>query len=205
MKNQIEIRQLALISAAAVLRKQKRLRELIQSAAGSKIKPVKIYEALLQTYLFAGFPSALISLKILSEVYPVEGTQKYEHDEYKLKITGEKNCRKIYGDKFEKLIYNVNSFSPELSEWLVIEGYGKVFSRKNLTLAERELLIIVVLASLKYESQLYSHLNGAYRLHLNPQLIELTLNDLKLISPTGSRFGLKVWSIFKIKKGLTAP
>ena len=68
---------LPLISASAVLRKEKICRNLIKTAQKKNISYRKIYEALLQTYLFAGFPSALNSLKILREFYQ----QKYIYNE----------------------------------------------------------------------------------------------------------------------------
>jgi alkylhydroperoxidase/carboxymuconolactone decarboxylase family protein YurZ len=198
--NEDQIRLLALISSAAVLRKYARLRKMILNAKELKIPAEQIYEALLQTYLFAGFPSALLSLKILNELYPASTDHRYEHDEHKLKAAGEKNSRKIYGSKFEKLIYNVNSFSPELSEWLVIEGYGKVFSRKYLSLKQRELLIISVLSSLKFESQLYSHINGAYRLKIDPSLIKNVIKDLEQLNKKSSAFGFAVLNKYIDKK-----
>ena len=62
---------------------------------------------------------------------------------------GIKNCKKIYGDKFDKLISNIKNFSPEMAEWLIVEGYGKVLGRKGLTLKEREVCIVSILSALK--------------------------------------------------------
>ena len=86
------------------------------------------------------------------------------HHPVRGKKVGVVNCKKIYGNKFDKLISNVKEFSPELSKWLVTEGYGKVMGRKGLSLKEREMCNVAVLCSLKYDSQLYSHINGAMRL-----------------------------------------
>ena len=61
---------LPLIAAASTLRKMDILREFIIQAKLRKIPFIKIYETLLQNYLFAGYPSALLSLKILKELYP---------------------------------------------------------------------------------------------------------------------------------------
>ena len=155
------INLLALISAATVLRKEKIFRQLLEYTRLKKLNCLKIYEALLQTYLFAGFPIALISLSIFYEYYPdcrsleIKAKKK---DFYKI---GEITCRKIYGNKFEKLIENTSKFSPELANWLIFEGYGKVLSRKILSLKEREILNISVLTSLRsYKLHLYVSIIG---------------------------------------------
>ncbi|MEO8399878.1 MAG: hypothetical protein ABI550_08715 [Ignavibacteriaceae bacterium] len=188
-----------LISSAAASRKEKIYRYFLVIAKERKLNSIKIYELLLQNYLFAGFPSALNSLKIFNEYFP---NSKRSFTLVKdLKIIGEKNCRKIYGEKFEKLISNINEFSPELSQWLIEEGYGKVFGRKSVSLRERELSIISVLSVLKFENQLYSHINGAYRLKINLKIIEKNIKVLDFLGNRSySRFGLKVLHYFKNDK-----
>jgi 4-carboxymuconolactone decarboxylase len=153
-----------LITAAAVLRDENRLRSLLGIASGKKFNSRKIYEALLQSYLFAGFPSALLSLKIFNEFFPQKNKKFKPVSGNKVINRGIITCKKIYGDKYYKLISNVSSFSPELSQWLISEGYGKVLSRKPLNLKVRELVNIAILTVLKFEEQLYSHINGAYRM-----------------------------------------
>lgn len=192
-KNKIKYKFLILplISSAAVLRKEKLLNKLLESAKRNNINSSKIYEALLQTYLFAGFPSALISLKIASHIFPF--------GEFRLKLfksdrkNGIRNCKKIYGNKFDKLISNINDFSPELSEWLIVEGYGKVLGRKSLSLKERELCIVAMLSSMKFESQLYSHINGAYRLNNSLRIIKIVIVSLEQVGGMDIKnFGLRV-------------
>ena len=190
-KSKFKFLILPLISSAAVLRKEKLLNKLLESAKRNNIDSSKIYEALLQTYLFAGFPSALISLQIASQMFPFE---KFRYKLFKPgKKSGIRNCKKIYGNKFDKLISNINDFSPELSEWLIIEGYGKVLGRKSLSLKERELCIVAILCSMKFESQLYSHINGAYRLNNSIRLIKMVIVNLEQVGGMHIKsFGLKV-------------
>jgi len=68
LENITELELLALLSAASVLRKQKQFELILERLLTNKCSVKKIYESLLQTYLFAGFPSALISLKRLNEI-----------------------------------------------------------------------------------------------------------------------------------------
>ncbi len=180
---------LPVICVCAVLRKENELTELFEYSKKIKLSKQKIYEAILQTYLFAGYPSVLNALKIFGKNYKVSKKNYNTPEINKLKISGIKTCKKIYGEKFEKLISNVKSFSPELSEWLVIEGYGKVLSRKSLNLKERELCIVAILSVLKFEDQLFSHINGAVRLKTKVEEIKYLFDTLKYIDKEGSNFG----------------
>lgn len=197
---------LALLCATSVLRKEKDLKEILSVLKDRRFNKRKIYEALLQTYLFAGYPSALISLSIYSEYFR-NGGQLTENDGItSFKERGEKNCRKIYGNKYDKLISNINSFSPELSDWLVTEGYGKVLGRRGLSLKDREICNIAVLTALKFESQLYSHINGGHKLGFRWKQIEEIIESLSLLNRKDCvKFGKKVLSmVVKRKNGAGA-
>lgn len=183
---------LPLISASAVLKKESHLKKLFQSALDNKYDSSKIYEALLQTYLFAGFPSALRSIKIFREYFTIENSIE-KFDSQKFRFRGELNCKKVYGKKFEKLISNINSFSPELSEWLIIEGYGKTLGRKKLSMKEREICIVTILTVLQYEEQLYSHMIGALKTGNSLDEIKESLQNLRLIGEKRkTEYGLRV-------------
>ncbi len=200
INNLSELELLALLSASSVLRKRKYFEIILERLLGNNCSDVKIYEALLQTYLFAGFPSALISLKRLNEIV---GKNKIYigYDFKKYSARGEKNCRIIYGNKYDKLISNVKSFSPELSEWLIVEGYGKVLGRKGLTLKEREVCIVSILSALKFKDQIYSHINGAVRVKVGIELIYKVICNLELISAKSSaKFGLSVLTEYQFQK-----
>jgi len=188
---------LALISAASVLRKEKLFKRLLSFCKNRKIKKAKVYETILQTYLFAGFPSALVSLKLVNEIFPSIKKSERKFSKTGKREEGVKTCKKIYGNKFDKLIENIKSFSPELADWLIIEGYGKVLCRKGLTLAERELSIISILSVQKFESQLYSHINGACRQNVSEKIIRKVINNLELLGfKSYTKFGLKVLDSF---------
>jgi alkylhydroperoxidase/carboxymuconolactone decarboxylase family protein YurZ len=192
------------IAAISALNKFVDLRELILQAKTNRVPFNKIYETLLQNYLFAGYPSALSSLKILKEYYPkIKLPKVADMNLYHFRKMGEVRCRKVYGDKFEKLIRNINNFSPELAEWLVLEGYGKVLGRTGLLFKERELCIVAVLSAMKFEEQLYSHINGAIRVKASVNEIEIVINNLDYLgSKKYSDFGKKVLSRYKKEKGM---
>ncbi len=155
---------LPLITASSAQRNYPEFKALLTAAKSNRIPFKKIYEALLQNYLFTGYPSALVSLKLLKEFYPSKKIKATaDMNLYNFRLRGEANCRKVYSSKFEKLIKNIKNFSPDLADWLVLEGYGKVLGRKGLTFGEREMCVVAVLTVMKFEDQLYSHINGAVK------------------------------------------
>lgn len=192
------------IAAVSALNDFNKLKELLQLAKQKKISFTKIYETLLQNYLFAGYPSALSSLKILKEYFPdIKLPEAADMNLYHFRKMGEVRCRKVYGDKYEKLIRNIKKFSPELSEWLVLEGYGKVLGRKGLTFKERELCIVAVLTVMKFEDQLYSHINGVIRADASFEEVEMVIKNLNYIGKKNySRFGEKVLRRYNKEKGM---
>jgi len=192
------------IAAASAINQFVILRELILQAKSGKIPFSKMYETLLQNYLFAGYPSSLSSLKILKEFYPNKRLPEIaDMNLYHFRRKGEVRCKKVYGNKFEKLIRNINSFSPELAEWLVLEGYGKVLGRAGLSFKERELCIVAVLAVMKFEDQLYSHINGSKKAGASVEEIQIVINNLDLLGKKNlSGIGIKVLTHYRKEKGM---
>jgi len=175
-------RLLPLIAASAVIRNDEAFCVLIKIAKIKKIPFNKIYETLLQNYLFAGYPVALVSLKILKENYPDTRLSKAaDMNLYHFRRRGKINLSKIYGEKSDKLIENVKAFSPDLAEWFVLEGYGKVLGRKGLSFKERELCVVAVLTVLGFGDQLYSHIIGAFRANASIEEIKNVIENVSLI------------------------
>jgi len=199
-----EEKLLPLICAAAALRREDYLRAFIERAIVIGVKENVLYESLLQNYLFTGYPSALLSLKILKEYFPQMKNAKPESwDLNKYLERGIKNCKRIYGKKFNKLISNVKSFSPELSDWLLLEGYGKVLGRKGLSLKKRELNIIAVLTVLRFEDQLYSHISGAFRTKASKVQVTGVIRSLKIFDDNDLvKIGMKVLNQYLRVKGI---
>ena len=195
---------LSAICAAAALREENLLHKLLLKAKEVGVKTNALYESLLQNYLFTGYPSAMISLKILKEYFPkLKKTFNEGWDLNRYRMRGVRNCKKVYGIKYDKLISNVNNFSPELSDWLVLEGYGKVMGRKGLSFKQRELNNVAVLTVLKFEEQLYSHINGAFRAKNSLSDVKRIINNLKIFRKNELiNFGLKVLNRYKMQRGI---
>ncbi len=200
IKDLSETELLALLSASSVLRKKNYFKTILEQLLKNKTASKKIYETLLQTYLFAGFPSALVSLKIFHNT--VNKQKIYNGFDLKKYLNrGKRNYKIIYADKYESLLKNIRSFSPEMAEWIIIEGYGKVLGRKGLSLKEREVCIVSILSAMKFEDQLYSHIIGAMNVKVEKELILKSIRNLSLINAKSSaKFGESVFNLYCFRK-----
>jgi len=143
--------------------------KLVERAAAnvSSVETARVmYEGLLQTYLFCGFPAALEALTAFSNDMRVRGVvlthQPVEAiNEAELRIRGDALCRKIYGSVYDRMMQRLVEVSPDLQAWMIIEGYGKVLSRPGMDLGLRQTCIVAVLAATNRKTQLISHVRGA--------------------------------------------
>lgn len=179
--NTAEIKGISRLAGAIASDDLRKVRHEIEDCI-SKVDHEKIYEAILQAYLFCGFPAVIETLRIFSELSNGYFKGKEEFDSGKFESRGIKNCRSIYKSNYEKLIANMERFSPDLRQWMIIEGYGKVMGRTGLNLLEREFVNVAVLCTRYYENQLYSHLKGCLNNGAKKVEIEEVLNSLKGIA-----------------------
>ena len=137
----------------------------IMSDAIDEVDPVAVEEIILQSYLFAGFPRALNAARAWRAVCPQPAPGEDEHatvDDLDLwRERGEETCRIVYGQMYEKLRANIRELHPALDEWMIIDGYGKVLSRRYVDLRTRELCVVAACATSGQQRQLHSHLHGA--------------------------------------------
>jgi 4-carboxymuconolactone decarboxylase len=160
-----EAAAIAGLGAAAAGGDSSRLRRALDGA--SDLVPVAhVEEYLLQTYLFAGFPRAINAFftwqswaadrAIGRAPEPAEPDQQAEW-----RKRGERLCRLVYGENYEALQRRMARLHPALAEWTLVEGYGKVLSRRGPDAARRELAAVGALIALGAERQLAAHLKGA--------------------------------------------
>lgn len=71
------------------------------------------------------------------------------------------------------------SFHPDIANWILLEGYGKVLSRKFIDTKTRELLIISNLIALGLWRQLPSHIQGALNVGVHISDVENVLEAIK--------------------------
>ncbi|UCC82332.1 MAG: carboxymuconolactone decarboxylase family protein [Gemmatimonadota bacterium] len=156
----------------------------------------EVEEAILQSYLFLGFPSAIEAFRrwrthgVAAPEAAAEGSEAWVE-------RGEATCATVYGDHYESLRENIARFHPELDRWMVMEGYGKVLSRPALSLEVREMLIVAMLV-VQGESgrrQLRSHLQGALNAGVAPADVERTVRRAATFAPPENReLALMLWA-----------
>jgi len=156
---------LATVCARAARGFEKPLVAEVRRALKAGVPPSDLREALLQTYLFAGFPRAINALSLLDREAPDRASIRRERPKAvgAWRRRGERLCRAVYGPDYPAMMRNMVRAHPDLAEWILIEGYGKTLARPFLTLRERELIVGPTLAALEAWRQLPSHLGGALR------------------------------------------
>jgi 4-carboxymuconolactone decarboxylase len=162
----------------------------------------EVEEALLQSYLFLGFPSAIEALRRWRS-HVAEAPAPAAEDWDLWLERGEDMCATVYGDHYESLRENIARFHPDLDRWMVAEGYGKVLGRPGLSLDIREMLIVAMLVvqGERGRRQLRSHLQGALNAGVVPEDVEETVQHAaKYAPPEHLELALKLWSLVNGKK-----
>ncbi|MGH7446413.1 MAG: carboxymuconolactone decarboxylase family protein [Longimicrobiales bacterium] len=148
------------VSAALAGGSTGRLDAALRSALGV-VAPEAVEEALLQSYLFLGYPAALRGLAAWRRISEIPALGKPAKDFKEWERRGTEICALVYGGQYEKLRANIAALHPDMERWMVVEGYGKVLGRPGLDLVTRELCIVALLAPQDAGPQVYSHLRGA--------------------------------------------
>ena len=150
----------------------------------NKHNSVFLEEALLMSYLFLGFPAMMTAFDILRESDKNRSHFKTDREKNWL-IWHSRGLQlfKIIYDKNAKKLYNkVKNMHPEVANWMLTEGYGKVLCRNVLNIQSRELLIIAILIITSWEKQLHSHLRGAFNVGVTSEEIENLIRIVQSIS-----------------------
>lgn len=175
----IEICQICCCIAKANFRK---LNQLLKKLSNSGIQNEAFYEAIIQSYLFCGFPSVIEALKLYKRYFPKPIQAQKPLSQSGLIQAGKINCKLIYGKNYKKLIENMEQLSPDIRTWMITEGYGKVLSRTGLTLREREFVNIAILTARYFENQLHSHLRGCINSGGSRNEIQFMLNEISNVA-----------------------
>ena len=123
-------------------------------------------EVALQNYLFVGYPRAITALQILTRCAGDPEPIRFWTDPATRREwlpRGRKLCEQIYGRQFGALLAVMRRTHPELADWMIREGYGKVLARPFLGPRVRELCVLSLLTAQESWAQLRSHISGAVR------------------------------------------
>ncbi|MCC6465715.1 MAG: carboxymuconolactone decarboxylase family protein [Planctomycetes bacterium] len=134
--------------------------------------PEAMREAVLQTHLFGGYPRALNALAAFKNACkkvsnPLSGEirlrdEPLEGDDLPaFRQRGQKLFNLIYGENAPRIDRFARGNSPDLGDWALAEGYGRVLSRPGLEFRQRSLCIVAALIPLDVAPQLKGHVLGA--------------------------------------------
>lgn len=169
----------------ALSRRRMAMRHLQRGLSSGKV-PRKFFEELfLHLSLVLGFPMMLEGLRLLQEV---SGPRKSQRASVFHRSEGRRVLAQIYGAQTGKLLKNLSRLHPDVPGMILKDVYGKVFVRPGLSLEEREIINITVLAIQGLERQLFSHVRGILRAGGTKQTLELIERELRRI--TGKRFAI---------------
>lgn len=110
---------------------------------------------------------------------------------------GMKRLKEIDGAGGEAVIRSLEEISPDLGKLIVEFAFGDIYTRKEMSMQERELITITSLLTLGgCEPQLEVHINGALNVGIPPQKVIETF--LQCIPYTG--FPRVLNAVFTAKK-----
>lgn len=183
---------LSLVAAGIASGDQRSIREAIATARSLGLEHGPLYEIVLQSYLFIGFPRMIIAAETLHSVWPSDrkGTEASSFapaEASKWYDRGLVLCRQVYKSSYAPLQRKVTGMAPEVFDWMIFEGYGKVLSRPGLSTVRRELCIVAFLICENFPRQLHSHLKGALNVGAEPPLVEAIVNQFSELAPEGYR------------------
>lgn len=159
-------RQAALVtlSAAIAASDSPDVEREAERAASAGVEPAALYETVLQSYLFVGFPRAIeafFATRAVFERLDATPSAPPPDDLAAWRRDGDALCRRVYGRNYERLVETMRNLSPDLAARMIDEGYGKTLSRPGLDAADREYGVIAILTVTCMWRQLRSHALGA--------------------------------------------
>lgn len=164
-------------------------------AALDAVPPVWVEELILQCHLFAGFPRALNAMREWRRWQPQPTAVPGATVARDWREQGEATCATVYGEMYDRLRDNIRRLHPDLDDWMIVDGYGKVLSRPGLDLARRELCIVAACAASKQDRQLHSHLHGALNAGVAPPAVSQALTAIEdLLDREHARSVHLLWS-----------
>jgi len=189
-------RGLALAAAATSLGRRDVTRTVLRLALRDGAPAEALREAVLQTYLFAGFPRTINALAELAVLAPLPEDAAVDLDPREREAAwvrdGKAHCRRVYGARYEKLMRTMGRISPELGRWMVVEGYGKVLTRPGLETVTRELVAVAALVPLDVPDQLRAHTRGAFLVGAERDAVVDTLETALLVAPEGREESFRI-------------
>jgi alkylhydroperoxidase/carboxymuconolactone decarboxylase family protein YurZ len=157
--NQAALVMLAKIAAAGASGQFDEAERLFRQGKEAGLSELQMYETVLNLLPYIGYPRTLSTMSSFQKVYPQyirersggkdpQPTEPWQ--EYAGKVWGERGAQiqqqlGVGGAGAEELTKQLTLLSPELTEWVRYDDFGRVFGRAGLSLIEREAIVIGVL------------------------------------------------------------
>lgn len=165
------MRELITITILTSLNTLPQLKAHVQAGLNVGCTPVEIREAVYQCAPFIGFPKTLNAISTMNEVFtengiqlplPKQGTVTNPEDRYEKGLALQ---APIYGNEIaDRYAYLPGEFAQAVPRFLTEFCFGDFNTRSGLDGKTRELLTVVLLASMGgAEVQVKSHVDGALK------------------------------------------
>lgn len=186
------IRHLVSIAVLTLQGRSRELEECLDWALERRVPLLKIREAILQTFLFAGYPRAIHAFEVLDGVL---GEREISENPRRDRVPpraaahtffrrrGREFFEKVYRDDTGIVVDRIAGFHPEFMDWILQDAYGKVLARPFLEVKTREILASALLIALELPRQLTPHLRGALREGARDRELREMIRQLELFVP----------------------
>jgi len=140
--------------------------ELVLIASQLGVPRTEIEAAGLQVVPYGGFPRAIETLGIIAaglSGLPPDRTpgEPDSRSPEEVSASGRATFERIYGDKTDAVLAQLESLHPGLAGHVLEAAYGKVLAASELPLGLREMLAVAALALAALPTPLESHIRGA--------------------------------------------
>lgn len=164
-------REMVTVTVLTVLSTLPQLKAHVQASLNVGCTPVEIREVVYQCAAFIGFPKTLNAISAMNEVFSENGielplpSQKTVADDSLRYEKGLEIQAPVYGTEIaERYTWLPGEFAQAVPRFLTELGFGDFNTRSGLDGKTRELLTVVLLASLGgAEVQVKSHVEGALK------------------------------------------
>lgn len=171
-------REIITITALATMQTLPQLEAHLHAALNIDVSPVTIREAIYQTAPFIGYSKTLNAIATMNKVFddheialplPPSATTTEENRYEK----GKELQESLYGTEIKDAYASLpEPYNKEIPYHLSATGFGDFETRKDLSVAQRELLILVILTSHgDVANQLAPHFRGAVKAGNSPEKI----------------------------------
>jgi len=168
-------RHLGRITAAAAAGRRQPLADWYRAAIAEGVPAADLQEATLQVFLFAGFPRTIAAFEELELGLDGADPAPPQEGEGDRTARGREIFGKIYGRHADAVAQRLHELHPDFARFVLRDAYGRVLGRPFLSIQDRELMAVAMLAALGPRRQLRAHVRGCLRVGIEPDEVRRAL------------------------------